>query len=158
MTAQSLLALAAQFIRYAVCGLIATGTDAVVFYLLSWRVWPALRADDPLVRRCRLRVRPVEEHQRATRFLFNNTVAFIASNLVGYALNITFVFTRGRHPGALELALFFAVSAVSMALGSFTGWVLIRVAGWGTTPAYAAKIAASLLMNFAGRKWIVFLG
>lgn len=158
MTGTALLALSAQFLRYALCGLIATASDAAVFYFLSWRVWPALRADDPLGRRLRLRLRPVDEHRRAARFLVNNAVAFLVSNLVGYALNTAFVFTRGRHPRPLELALFFAVSAVSMALGSFTGWALIRAAGWGTTPAYAAKIAASLLMNFAGRKWIVFLG
>ncbi|MCX7818066.1 MAG: GtrA family protein [Kiritimatiellae bacterium] len=157
MIPPDLLELAAQFLRYAVCGFIATATDAAVFYLLALRVWPALRADDPVVRRWRLQVRPVEERQRAARFLLNNAVAFIASNLVGYALNTAFVFTRGRHPRALEIALFFAVSAASMAAGSFTGWALIRGAGWGTTPAYAAKIAASLLMNFAGRKWIVFL-
>ncbi len=88
MTTSGLWPLTAQFARYAVCGLIATASDGAVFYLLSWRVWPALRADDPVARRLRLRVRPVEERQRATRFLLNNAAAFVISNLVGYVLKV----------------------------------------------------------------------
>ncbi len=150
--------LAWQFIRYALCGLAATAIDSVVFFLMSWRVLPALRPDDPTARRWGLPVRPVTEEQRASRFLVNNAVAFAASNLSGYLMNVAWVFVPGRHPPALELALFFGVSAVSMAIGACLGWLLIRAARWGTTPAYAVKIAASVLINFAGRKWVVFSG
>ncbi len=152
------IALLAQFVRYVVCGVVATGVDALVFFLLSWRVLPALRPDDPVARRWRLLVRACPESQRAWRFVVNNALAFVVSNLTGYALNVVWVFVPGRHPPAMELLLFFAVSAVSMLTGAGIGGLLIRWAHWGTTPAYAVKIVTSVLINFAGRKWVVFSG
>lgn len=151
-------ALFAQFLRYGLCGLVATAVDAAVFLLMSWRILPALRPDAPAARRWGLRVRPVSESQRAGRFLVNNAAAFIASNLVGYLMNAAWVFEPGRHPRWAEVGMFFAVSGASMAAGAAMGWLLIRAARWGTTPAYAVKIAASVLLNFAGRKWLVFRG
>jgi len=147
-----------RFIKYALCGGLATAVDMAVFFLMAWRILPALRATDPLAVRLHLRVRPVDETARAFRFLVNTAVAFVFSNLTAYALNAAWVFTPGRHGRGAEMALFFAVSAASVGIGAAVGWALIRWAGWSTSLSYGMKVLASLLVNFAGRKWFVFLG
>ena len=147
-----------QFIKYALCGGLATAVDMAVFFFMAWRILPGLRETDPLVVRLHLRVRPVDESLRAFRFLVNTAVAFVFSNLTAYALNAAWVFTPGRHGRGVEMALFFAVSAASVAIGAAVGWALIRWAGWSTSISYGSKLVASLLVNYAGRKWFVFLG
>lgn len=146
----------AQFVKYALCGGLATAVDMAVFFFMSWKILPALRDSDPLARRLRLRVRPVDESRRASRFLVNTAVAFLFSNVTAYLLNVAWVFTRGRHEPGTEVALFLAVSAASVSIGAAVGWGLIRWFHWSTSLSYVAKVAAALLLNFAGRKWIVF--
>ncbi len=147
-----------QFIKYALCGGIATAVDMAVFFFMAWKILPALRDTDPLARRLHLQVRPVEESRRASRFVVNTAVAFLFSNLTAYLLNTAWVFTPGRHGPGAEVALFLAVSAASVCIGAAVGWGLIRWFHWSTSLSYVSKMAAALLLNFAGRKWIVFQG
>jgi putative flippase GtrA len=39
-----------QFIKYGLAGGLATVVDVLVFYFLSWKVFPALTADDAVVK------------------------------------------------------------------------------------------------------------
>jgi putative flippase GtrA len=147
-----------QFIKYGIAGGIATAVDIFVFYLVAWRLIPALRADDPVVRRLGLTVRPVTEEQRSRRFIYVTAIAFLFSNFTAYILNIFWVFEPGRHAWWLELLLFYAVSGISIVLGTAIGWVMIKWLHLSTTASYAGKLIASLLINFVARKFFVFKG
>ncbi len=147
-----------QFVKYALCGGVATAVDMVAFFLMAWLVLPALRDTDPLAVRLGLRVRPVDERVRASRFVVNTAVAFLFSNITAYLLNAAWVFAPGRHDRWVEIALFFAVSGASVSVGAAVGWALIRWARWSTSVSYVTKVVAALLVNYAGRKWFVFQG
>ena len=147
-----------QFVKYALCGGVATAVDVAVFFAMAWLVLPALRETDPLAVRLHLRVRPVDERLRASRFIVNTAVAFLFSNLTAYLLNAAWVFEPGRHGRWVEVALFYAVSGASVTIGVAVGWALIRWARWSTSLSYVTKVVASLLVNYAGRKWFVFQG
>lgn len=147
-----------QFIKYAIGGGIATAVDMAVFFFLAWRVFPALRENDPVVTRLRLKVRHVEEDARSRRFVLNTAIAFIFSNLTAYLINIYWVFEPGRHAWYVELALFYAVSGLSIVIGTGLGWAMIRYFHLSTSFSYVGKMLASLLINFVCRKFIVFKG
>lgn len=147
-----------QFIKYAIGGGIATSVDIFFFYAMSWLVIPALRENDPIVKLLRLQVRPVTEDQRSRRFVINTCVAFLFSNLAAYFINIFWVFHAGKYPWYVEMAMFYAVSGVSIFIGTFLGWLLIRMFHLSTTSSYVTKMIASLLINYACRKFIIFHG
>jgi putative flippase GtrA len=147
-----------QFIKYAIGGGIATAVDMLVFYTLAWKFLPALRENDPLVTRLRLSVTHIEEDVRSRRFVINTAIAFVFSNLTAYLINIYWVFEPGRHAWYIELALFYAVSGVSIVIGTALGWAMIRYLHLSTTSSYVAKMFASLMVNFVCRKFIVFKG
>lgn len=147
-----------QFIKYAIAGGIATGVDIMVFYLVAWKLIPALREDDPIVKRLKLSVRPVTEAQRSRRFIYVTLIAFMFSNLTAYLINIFWVFEPGRHAWYVELLLFYAVSGISIFLGTAIGWVMIKWFHLSTTASYVSKMIASLLINFVCRKFFVFKG
>jgi len=145
-----------QFIKYAIAGGVATAVDVVAFYFLSWRILPALKEDDPLLKFIPLKIKPVEEHVRSRRFVINTAIAFIFSNFSAYLINILWVFESGRHSWPVELALFYAVSGISLAIGTAIGWVLIKRLHLSTTASYIAKGVSALLVNFVCRKFIIF--
>jgi putative flippase GtrA len=147
-----------QFIKYAIAGGIATGVDVMVFYLVAWKLIPALREDDPIVKRLKMAVHAVTEEQRSRRFIYVTLIAFVFSNLTAYLINIFWVFEPGRHAWFIELALFYAVSGISIFIGTAIGWVMIKWFHLSTTASYASKMIASLLINFVCRKFFVFAG
>lgn len=147
-----------QFIKYAIGGGVATSVDMLVFFLVAWRLLPALREDDPLVTRLHLSVRPVDEVTRSRRFIIITGIAFIFSNLTAYLINILWVFQPGRHAWYIEVALFYAVSGISVLIGTFLGWSLIRFMHFSTTASYIGKLMAALLINYVCRKYFVFNG
>jgi len=147
-----------QFIKYGIAGGIATSVDIFMFYLLAWKVIPALRTDDPVVTRLKLSVKPVTEEQRSSRFIIITAIAFIFSNFTAYILNILWVFEPGRHSWWIELLLFYAVSGISIILGTSIGWVMIKWFHLSTTASYVSKMIASLLINFVCRKFFIFKG
>ncbi len=148
----------AQFAKYALAGGVATGVDMLVFFFLAWRVFPALRENDPLAARLHLKVRHVEEGDRSRRFVLCTLIAFVFSNLTAYLINIHWVFQPGRHTWAVELALFYAVSGVSIFIGTALGWALIRYMHLSTSFSYIGKMFASLMINYVCRKYFVFNG
>lgn len=147
-----------QFIKYAIAGGVATAVDIMVFYFVAWKIIPALREDDPLVTRLKLKVHAVTEEQRSRRFIYVTLVAFMFSNLTAYLINVLWVFEPGRHAWYIELLLFYAVSGASIFIGTAIGWVMIKWFHLSTTASYISKMIASLLINFVCRKFIVFKG
>jgi putative flippase GtrA len=145
-----------QFIKYALSGGISAGVDMVVFFLLAWSVLPALTEADWLVRMLGLDPVPVTEAVRSRNFVLASVICFFFSNLTAYILNLLFVFKGGRHARHVEFTLFYGVSVVSLVLAVFAGWVLIAGFGLSTTWSYIAKMAAALLINYAGRRHFIF--
>lgn len=145
-----------QFIKYAVGGVAATLVDVMVFNAAAIWLLPALTPSDPVVRILGLQIPAVAESVRSTRYIWDKVIAFMFSNWTAYAINIRWVFTPGRHSKAVEVALFYAVSIASFTLGTALGWLLIRATGMDTTYAYGANMVASVAINYAARKYIVF--
>ncbi|MEI6083666.1 MAG: GtrA family protein [Verrucomicrobiota bacterium] len=147
-----------QFIKYAICGGIATAVSIVIFYVCAYWLMPALSVKDPVVRLLNLTVVPVSDSVRARNSMVDNFVAFILANLVAYLLNIAWVFKAGRHHWLVEIGLFYLVSGVSFVIGTaLMGW-LINHYGMLTTAAFGANILTSLLINFVMRKYVIFKG
>ncbi len=147
-----------QFLKYAIAGGVATAVDIAVFYLMAWRILPALRDNDPVVRMLKLGVKPVTEDQRSRRFVIITAVAFLFSNLTAYLLNIVWVFEPGRYAWWMEMALFYAVSGISIVIGTFIGWLMIRGMHLSTTASYIGKLLAALMINYVCRKFLIFQG
>jgi len=147
-----------QFIKYAIAGGIATAVDVSVFYFLSWKIIPALRPDDPMVKLLGIGVAPILESVRSSHYIINKAITFLFSNFTAYIVNILWVFEPGRHKRWVEISLFYAVSITSFSLGTFLGWFLIRSFAMSTTAAYVANMLASLFINYGCRKYIIFKG
>lgn len=147
-----------QFVKYAICGGIATGVHIGLFYFCAIYVLPALSASDPVAQALGLTVPVISDGVRARNSVINNAMAFVFSNLTAYLLNIFWVFRAGRHHRLIEIGLFYLVSGTSMVIGgSLMGW-LIQAFGIVTTLAFGASTATSLAINFAMRKYVIFKG
>jgi len=149
---------AVQFVKYSIAGAVATLVDVLVFYVCAWMIFPALGNDDIAVRLLSLPVRAVSESLRSRNFVIDSIIAFLFSNLTAYLINIVWVFTPGRHRRHVEIALFYAVSVSSIAIGTGVGWMLITVLGMSTTSSYVAKMVAAVMINYVCRKYLVFRG
>jgi putative flippase GtrA len=68
------------------------------------------------------------------------------------------VFHRGRHHWLLEIGLFYAVSGVSLVIGTTLQTALIGHFGLTTTVAFGANLVTALLINYAMRKFVIFKG
>ncbi len=147
-----------QFLKYAVAGGIATAVHILTFFLAGFFVFPCVASDDILVRLFGLAAPVLEETLRARNAVFCNIIAFLVSNTVCYIINRLFVFKPGRHSMVVEFLLFFAVSAISVGLGTFLMGVLIDQFGIQTTYAFGANMVCSLAINYALRKFFVFKG
>ena len=146
-----------QFIKYAIAGGIATMVDMLTFFLAAWLLIPALGPDERLVQLFHITVAPISDVVRSQHYVADVAIAFLFSNTSCYIINALWVFHPGRHSRWKEFTLFCAVSFTSVLVGTVLGWVLIRWFGLGTVAAYAAKMFASLAINFVGRKFFVFL-
>ncbi len=147
-----------QFIKYALAGGLATITHIVVFHLSAWKLFPALQDKDYFVRAMHLRLDPIDESLRARNSMISNAMAFLVSNMVAYILNVIWVFEPGRHPFIIEISLFYAVSGISMVIGTALMGFLIRRFSMLTTHAFAANIVSAVMINYAVRKFFIFQG
>lgn len=147
-----------QFIKYALAGGLATAVHIAVFHVIAWKIFPALQPHDHAVRLFRLRIREINDYQRARNSMICNALAFLVANMVAYLTNIMWVFERGRHGFLVEISLFYLVSGISVALGTSLMGVLIRRFGMLTTYAFAANIVTAVLINYAVRKFFIFQG
>jgi len=120
-----------QFIKYAspaVCHVV----DILVFYFLSWKVFPRL----PRRRSGQVLNISVVEIDEVTRcdIPVDRVITFFFSNLTAYIVNIFWVFKPGRHKSG-EFALFYA-SRCSVFRGYVPRLVFIAVFKMTTTAAY----------------------
>lgn len=147
-----------QFIKYGLAGGLATAVHILTFFLAGFLLFPCVNQDDVLVRLLGLTAPVVAEALRARYAVFSNVTAFVIANTVCYLINRWFVFRPGRHHILLEFGLFFAVSGVSVAIGSVLMGVLIQQFDMQTTYAFGANILSSLAINYVMRKFFVFQG
>ena len=147
-----------QFIKYAIAGGIATGVHIVFFYASALILFPALSQHDPVIKLLGLHATETTDAIRARNSMFGNGLAFLFSNLTAYLINIFWVFEAGRHNRVVEILLFYAVSGVSLIIGSALMGYLIQHSGMITTVAFGANIVTSLLINFVLRKCLIFKG
>lgn len=149
---------AIQFVKYAMAGGIATAVDLSITFAMSWLVFPALKPDELLVRLLGLHVEPLDQGVRSMHFAINSGIAFIFSNLTAYILNVMWVFKPGKHSRRKELALFYAVSIVSLIIGTASGSMVMKAFNLSFAISLVTKMIASLMVNYAGRKFFVFKG
>lgn len=139
-------------IQFAVYGLF--GTLSTVIYMgtslfLSYKVIPAMGG-------MIVNGAPITDSLRARNALINNCIAFLVANVFAYITNVMFVFKPGLHGPVMEFLLFTAGSGSSFLLSQFAGPYLIKRFGLPTQVALITNVIASMLMNFAIRKFIVF--
>ena len=151
-----------QFIKYGMAGGLATVVHVLTFFAIGFFLFPCVSADDPLMKGLTalfgVAAPAVEEALRARNAVVSNVLAFLVSNTVCYVINRLFVFRPGRHHVAIEFLLFFAVSAVSVGIGTVLMGVLIKQFGIQTTYAFGANILSSLAINYVMPKFFVFKG
>jgi len=145
-----------QFLKYAMVGGMSTVVHMVCFFLCGWFLFPCITQDDILVKRLHLSAPNIDERLRAKHAAYSNAVAFFVSNTFCYILNILFVFKPGKYHWAIEFLLFFAVSAISMIIGTGIQTLLITKRRMQTTLAFGANIFSSLLINYTVRKFFIF--
>lgn len=147
-----------QFLKYGICGIVATATDVVIFFFLAWKVFPALGADDRLVSLLNIALEPITEAMRSRNYLINRCLCFFVSNLVAYTGNVIWVFETGKHAKHKEIMLFYLVSGLSFVVGTSVGWGLIVVLGMSTSVAYIVNGLVAVAINYALRKFYIFKG
>ncbi len=147
-----------QFIKYGIAGGLATAVHICCFAIMSWIILPSLSERELVVRLFDLPVAEISDGGRAFSAAANNFVAFLISNMVAYLVNILWVFHRGRHHWALEILMFYAVSGVSIVIGTSIQTWLIASFGMTTEIAFGSNLIVALLINFAMRKFVIFKG
>lgn len=147
-----------QFIKYGIVGGMATATHIVTFFLCGWFFLPCLTQDDVTVRLLGLTAPAISETTRVWHAGYCNAIGFLVSNTFCYVLNRLFVFKPGKHHWVVEMLLFFAVSGVSIVIGTAIQTFLISHQGMQTTAAFGANIICALLINYAMRKFVIFKG
>ena len=145
-----------QFIKYGISGGVATAVHIVVFYAMASWVFPAIGANDPVASFLGLPVADIADAVRARNSIIDNFITFILSNFTCYLINIFWVFESGRHNRFVEIGMFYAVSGMSMVVGSAVMGYLIKEHGLTTTVAFSANIVASLMINYVLRKFVIF--
>jgi putative flippase GtrA len=147
-----------QFIKYGLAGGLATLTHIVIFHLIGWKIFPALQEKDHAVRIFKLKIRAVNDYSRARNSMICNCLAFLVANMVAYITNVLWVFHGGRHHIFIEILLFYAVSGISVFLGTILMGILIKRFGLLTTYAFGANIFTAVMINYVVRKFFIFSG
>ena len=147
-----------QFVKYGISGGAATAVHVTLFSVMAYLVFPALTNGEFVVQHFHLHVPAMSDAVRARNAWLDNFFAFIFSNLTAYLLNIFWVFKRGRHHWLMEIGLFYAVSGISMLIGSTIQTWMIAHLGLTTTISFGANLVTALLINFAMRKFVIFKG
>jgi putative flippase GtrA len=147
-----------QFIKYALAGGLATLSHIIIFHFVALKWFPALQKNDHLVRMLDLKIPELDNSVRARNSMICNFLAFMVANLVAYITNILWVFEAGRYNIVIEILLFYAVSGLSMVIGTSLMGILIKRFGLLTTYAFITNIITAVMMNYILRKYVIFLG
>lgn len=168
-----------QFLKYLFCGGLSAGVDILVFYALAWSLLPSMTPTDPVVKLfvavaafiedhfkkgtawlCRLlRIVPkhVDELLRGRFYVIGKCVSFVFSNTVAFVTNMLWVFEKSDKALHEQVAVFFTISGISVGIGTFLGWLLIKRFHLPTTVSYVTTAVATLLINYQARKMFVFV-
>ena len=107
----------------------------IIYLFFVWRIWTALQDGSA-----------------------RNTPLKASLFLLIPIFNIYWVFEAGRHHWLVEVGLFYAVSGISVAIGTgLMGWLIKRY-GVRTTYAFVSNIVTAVLINYAARKFFIFKG
>jgi putative flippase GtrA len=147
-----------QFIKYGLAGGLATVTHITVFHLVAWKIFPSLQEKDHAVRFFKISIQKVNDAQRARNSVASNFIAFLVSNMVAYITNILWVFEGGKYHFIIEILMFYAVSGISVFLGTMLMGFLINRFGILTTYAFGSNIFTAVMINYAVRKFFIFHG
>ena len=131
-----------QFIKYGIAGLIATGIHFLIFAILNETIFPADISQSG--------------GRRGWNFFGSFSVAFFLANIFGYLANRHWVFQPGRHSRLVEIALFYVIAIVAYVLGAPLGAWLVATFPINEYLVYLVAALASILVNFLGRKLLVF--
>lgn len=131
--------------KYGLFGALAVLVRIMMIYFFS-RWWPF---DEQL--------KYLSDHQRGWNFFIVNAYAFLFSNLVAYTGNALFVFEGGRHTRRREFVYFTLVSLIGWGIGSLFGPGMIALFGISDKLSVFNVIAVSLVVNYWGRRYLVFL-
>jgi putative flippase GtrA len=138
-----------QFAIYGICGGLATVVFLATVVIFSKKIIPAyegMTVNGVLI----------DDTLRARNLLINNCIAFLIANVVAYVTNVMFVFKQGRHHPVFEFLYFTLVSGVSFGISQIAGPWLVKQYGVPTNVAILTNMIASMMLNFAGRKFFVF--
>lgn len=147
-----------QFVKYGMCGGVATAVHVFIFFLLAATIVPALTEDDFIVKFFGVAPARIGDKLRARNFIINNVAGFMVSNLTAYILNILWVFKRGKYHWVIELLMFYVVSGTSIFAGTVAGTILIRCFSLTTFFAFAVNMITSVMINYVLRKYFIFHG
>jgi putative flippase GtrA len=138
-----------QFGVYSLCGGLATVVFLSTVVILSKTLIPAY--ENMIVNGV-----VISDDLRAKDLLINNCIGFMIANVVAYTTNVMFVFKQGRHHPFIEFLYFTLVSGISFGISQIAGPWLVKQYGVPTNVAILTNMVASMLLNFAGRKFFVF--
>ena len=147
-----------QFIKYALAGGLATLTHIVIFHIVALKMFPALQKNDHIVRMFNIKIPELDNNLRARNSMISNFLAFMVANLVAYITNILWVFEAGKYHFIIEILLFYAVSGLSMVIGTSLMGLLIKRFGLLTTYAFTTNIFTAVMINYVLRKFFIFQG
>ena len=147
-----------QFIKYGLAGGLATITHITIFHLAAWKIFPSLQEKDHAVRFFKIPIKKVSDARRARNSVASNFIAFLISNMVAYITNILWVFEGGKYHFVIEILMFYAVSGISVFLGTILMGFLINRFGILTTYAFGSNIFTAVMINYAVRKFFIFNG
>lgn len=132
-----------QFLKYGLAGGLAAATHVLTFTALNETVLPANTGQLGA--------------ERGWNFFWSNSAAFILANLVAYLANRAWVFQPGRHSRLMEITYFYLVSAVAFLAGTPLGSMIVARFAISEYFVFAAVLLMSVMVNFLGRKYWVFL-
>lgn len=132
-----------QFFKYCMAGGFATATHLLAFTGLNETILPADVGQIGSL--------------RGWNFLGSNMIAFMLANLVAYLANRTWVFQSGRHGRLAEILKFYLVSAVAFVAGTPLGSIIVARFAINEYYVFILVLVLSIMVNFFGRKYWVFL-
>ena len=147
-----------QFVKYGVCGVLATGVQVGFFYLCAATCLRCLSADDWAVRFLGLPAVEVADGVRAFRAAVATAIGFTVANVFCWLMNRWFVFKPGKFRWYVEFGMFFATSTVATVIALGVSSALIGWFGLMTTLAVFIEVVVSFLVNFFVRKFYIFRG
>ena len=152
-----------QFVKYGTVGVLSTGVQLAVFYLLAATCLKCLTADDWAVRFLGLPSACFDGDGPwyAARWFvaaIATAVGFTVANIFCWLMNRTFVFRPGKFTWHVEFAMFFGAAAEATVVALAVQSLLIRFCGMMTSAAAFIEVAVSFLVNFFARKFFIFRG